>query len=547
MKLNNLENTYINTFKITIMKANKIFMAFLAAGMFVGCTNDETETFLNTPQSNKIETSYLNVHVNSVYTPGTRASDGGFAEGTPEEQKITTAHFFFFNNSGGAFNVNAESLDAKDTPNVNYLVRQVTDNGDSESPNVESLTDAVLAIKNNKGEIPAYLVAVLNWDYDGASISLSDLKTTLVEEANFQGVNGFVMSNSVYAKGSNVVDATPITAANIASSETEALSLGKPVEVYVERVAAKVALTQTGDKYDTGVANPGSSGGNIYAVVQGWDLNTTISHSNLVKTIDTSWDNGTLGFMWNDEPYFRSYWAESVATNGTVTLKKNFNWSNLANAVGSADYCLENTSDVTGDNTKALVAVKFVDASDAPVTVAKLFADMMTVEGLKNSIANSLASSYYYDNAGTKVSIAPEHIELVAAGSAGHDSYKVTYKLTTAAEALTWFVKDGATYNASSATDVNAKLSVLEKAQVWNGMGYYIVDIEHLGTKNINGVVRNHTYAINVDDIKGLGTPVYDGDNDVEEPIRPEDSEAFIAAQIKVLSWKLVNQNVTLQ
>jgi hypothetical protein len=172
---------------------------------------------------------------------------------------------------------------------------------------------------------------------------------------------------------------------------------------------------------------------------------------------------------------------------------------------------------------------------------------MMTVEGLKNSIANSLASSYYYDNAGTKVSIAPEHIELVAAGSAGHDSYKVTYKLTTAAEALTWFVKDGATYNASSATDVNAKLSVLEKAQVWNGMGYYIVDIEHLGTKNINGVVRNHTYAINVDAIKGLGTPVYDGDNDVEEPIRPEDSEAFIAAQIKVLSWKLVNQNVTLQ
>ena len=123
----------------------------------------------------------------------------------------------------------------------------------------------------------------------------------------------------------------------------------------------------------------------------------------------------------------------------------------------------------------------------------------------------------------------------------------MTYKLTNAAEQLKWFVKVGSTYNDETAANINAKLAALEKAQVWNGMGYYIVDIEHLGTKNINGVVRNHTYAINVDDINGLGTPVYDGDNDVEEPIKPEDSEAFIAAQVKVLSWKLVNQNVTLK
>lgn len=529
------------------MKVNKILLALLAAGMFVSCTNDVVEENIPTPNGGEVETSYLNVHVNSVYESGTRASDGGFAEGTAEEQKVTAAHFFFFNNSGGAFNVNAESLDPTDAPNVNYLVRNISDNGGSENPNVETLTDAVLAIKNSKGEIPAYLVAVLNWDYSGASLSLADLKTTLVEEAKLQGTNGFIMSNSVYASGSNVVDATPITAANIASSAADALALGKPVKVYVERVAAKVTLTQSGAKYDTGVANPGASGGNVYAVVQGWDINTTISHSNMVKTIDTSWDNGTLGFTWNDEPYYRSYWAQSVEATGSVIMKKNFSWNSLSNTVDAADYCLENTSDVTGDNTKALVAVKFVDGNDNPVDVVKLFADMMTIDGLKNSIANSLAATYYYDDAGTKTSIAPEHIELVAAGTVGHDSYKVTYKLTTAAEALTWTIKNGATYDPETTANINAKLATLEKAQVWNGMGYYIVDIEHLGTKNINGVVRNHTYAINVEDIKGLGTPVYDGDNDVEEPIKPEDSEAFIAAQINVLSWKLVNQNVTLQ
>lgn len=529
------------------MKANKILLGLLVAGLFVSCTNDENEETLTTPQSGKFETSYLNVHVNSVYEPGTKAADGGYAEGTAEEQKVTTAHFFFFNSSGGAFNVNAESLDPADAPNVNYLVRNVADNGGSEDPNVETLTDAVLTIKNSKGEIPAYLVAVLNWDYDGASLGLAGLKTTLVEEAKLQGTKGFIMSNSVYASGSNVVDATPITAANIASSAADAVALGKPVEVYVERVAAKVALTQSGEKYDTGVANPGASGGNVYAVVQGWDLNTTISHSNMIKIIDTAWDNGTLGFTWNDEPYFRSYWTQSVATDATVTLIKNFSWNALSNTVGSADYCLENTTDVTGDNTKALVAVKFVDENDNKVDVVKLFGEMMTIEGLKNSIATSLASTYYYGSTGSYTSIAPEHILLVAAGTSGDDSYKVTYKLTDAAKALTWFVKEGSTYSATTTDVIESKLATFEKAQVWDGMGYYIVDIEHLGTKNINGVVRNHTYAINVDDIKGLGTPVYDGDNDVEEPVKPEDSEAFIAAQIKVLSWKLVNQNVTLQ
>lgn len=525
---------------------NKVLLAVLAAGMFASCSSDEMEETVNTSQGGKVETSYLNVQVKSVYDPATKATDGGYAEGTADEQKVTKAHFFFFNQSGGAFTVNAESLNPTDAPNVNYLVRNISDNGGTEDPNVETLTDAVLTIRNNKGEIPAYLVAVLNWDYTGTSLDLATLKTTLVEEAALQSTDGFVMSNSVYAKGTAVVDATPITAANIASNETDALTAAKAVQVYVERVAAKVALTQTGSKYDTGVAVPGGTG-NVYAVVAGWDINTTISHSNLVKSIDTSWDNGTLGFTWNDEPYFRSYWAQSVATSASVTLKKDFTWNGLANTVGGADYCLENTSNATGENTKALVAVNFVDENDNKVDVVKLFGEMMTIEGLKASVANSLAETYYYGSTGSYTSIAPEHILLVAAGTSGPDSYKVTYKLTDAAKALTWFVKEGSTYNATTTDVIESKLATFEKAQVWNGMGYYIVDIEHLGTKNINGVVRNHSYAINVEDIKGLGTPVYDGDNHVDEPVKPEDTEAYIAAQIKILSWKLVNQNVTLQ
>jgi hypothetical protein len=80
-------------------------------------------------------------------------------------------------------------------------------------------------------------------------------------------------------------------------------------------------------------------------------------------------------------------------------------------------------------------------------------------------------------------------------------------------------------------------------------MSYYTVDIEHLGNNEITNyaVVRNHSYVITVDGIKGLGTPVYDANNNVATPTEPEETSSYVAARINVLSWRIVNQNVTLQ
>ena len=40
---------------------------------------------------------------------------------------------------------------------------------------------------------------------------------------------------------------------------------------------------------------------------------------------------------------------------------------------------------------------------------------------------------------------------------------------------------------------------------------------------------------------------VYDALKDIPEPIKPDDTESFIEAQINVLSWHLIQQDVTLQ
>ena len=88
-------------------------------------------------------------------------------------------------------------------------------------------------------------------------------------------------------------------------------------------------------------------------------------------------------------------------------------------------------------------------------------------------------------------------------------------------------------------------MATFHAAKIWKDGGYYFVNIEHL-KDGLAGVVRNHSYQITVEDIKGLGTPVYDGNVVIPNPVKPTDDESFIAARVNVLSWQIVKQNVTL-
>ena len=85
-----------------------------------------------------------------------------------------------------------------------------------------------------------------------------------------------------------------------------------------------------------------------------------------------------------------------------------------------------------------------------------------------------------------------------------------------------------------------------------DGKTYYYTDIEHLGpdvTTGKFGVVRNHLYDIIIKKVTGLGTPVLNPSNGKQEviiPQKPDTSAFFLAAQINILSWRIVNNNVTL-
>ena len=89
------------------------------------------------------------------------------------------------------------------------------------------------------------------------------------------------------------------------------------------------------------------------------------------------------------------------------------------------------------------------------------------------------------------------------------------------------------------------EIAKLEKVLWWNeGKCYFFVPVEHLGGKT--GVVRNHWYQLVVNSVSGLGTPVADP----TEPIDPnviEDETYYVAAQVQILKWKMVSQDVSLK
>ena len=115
--------------------------------------------------------------------------------------------------------------------------------------------------------------------------------------------------------------------------------------------------------------------------------------------------------------------------------------------------------------------------------------------------------------------------------------------------------------NAKNIDEINKKIyDVCGLSYAYtNGNAYFNIPIEHLGNTPSGaenpvagsyGVVRNHHYQIKVSgwaplSFATLGTGVHDPDEPIVPPTDPSDKIA-VKAEMRVLTWRLVKQNVTL-
>ena len=508
------------------MKIKYLFLA-MAAFAAAACT-EKDEVAQGDPQAGMGgDKGYLALNLKSS-DDVTRADGAAFEEGTPDEQKVSGATFFFFDAAGNAFNVNA---------NGNYYyVGAVADNGQSEAPNIESMTDPVLVVEKYKGQFPAKVVAVVN--YQGtSSVSLNDLKNNLAAEGHTSGKN-FVMTNSVYVNAlGQQVDATELSIDNFQT--TAAKAMDNPVTIYVERINAKFNVAAGSEAFNTGVAFGDKE---VYAKVLGWNIIGNQRESYYVKSINTSWTNESLGFVWNDAPHYRSYWA---AKSVTSDVDKNFAYNELTNNDSSVEYLGEQV----GARATYVVAAQLQDASGNVLEIAQWYGtNYVGEQALLAAVAPTLKNKLVqFDGIDTYTAIDDSQLKCVA-GLAGSESYEVAFQLADGIDTTNWYSFDGANYTAVA--DPNAELAKVEPAKVWkSGMTYYYADVKHLGSAGTTGeygVIRNHSYQVTIDGVKGWGTPVYDPASNVV-PVKPTDKETYISAEISVLSWRVVSYEVTLE
>ena len=557
--------------KHIIMK--KFLMMFCASAILASCAGvlDDDKTPV---QSGEIEKSYIAINLMSA-DPDTRADGATYQDGSEAERKVNSAYFFFFQN-GQPFPVTVTdgAVTAPGT-GANFLSATLTGNTGKE-PNVSDVKDVVLLLRNYKGQYPNQIVAVLNWvPVAGESYTMADLAQVVDIQSTMDSQKYFVMSNAVYADGGGqAVTATPLTLANIYTSEKDAKD--HPVEIYVERVAAKVTVTApAAKKFDLNrTVNVGGTAVKAYAEVTGWELYNEFNQSYLLKQINPSWTVDAIGFNWNDQAFFRSYWATSPAP--AWTADNAFTWNGGLDFGLNADvtagtyasntyvYCGENTTATPADRTKVILKAKLVKEDGTALELARWHgADYLSESDLLTAVASTLKNTYYsgvtVGETTTYTSIDPTDLQCVVGGGtdapADVNATEVYFQLSTTGAGRDWFEYSSANgYTAVTDEALNTALKAVPSGLLYNdGQTYYFFDIKHLGAAGKSaeyGVVRNHIYSININSIGGFGSPVYNPDTDIvtpQYPDEPTDQGSYVSAKVNVLSWRLVSQGVDIQ
>jgi hypothetical protein len=416
----------------------------------------------------------------------------------------------------------------------------------------------------------------------------------------------FTMSNSAYQDASgDCVYATAILPENIKTSATDAAA--SPVNIYVERLVAKVTSEGSTDDLvikdtensnnvlsitvtDDNAENKVATYTNMKIKLWGWKLYNTTTSTKLIKGLD-GLDDENAGYYWpkgisdwNSTSDHRSYWSAMTHSKLYGTANDYVEINNrslsfdqiLAEKGKTEDYTFENTlpdeqdtkKDTLIDNhTGVVYAAQILDSEGAPLPLARWLSQYYTIDNLKESVTKVLANKLYTrtENTGTYTytAITADDIEFINDQTEHNgSSYNVAPKLTKEAAKKTWYNKEtGVAYTADSKyntsvtseteTTVNDILNSVPKAQIWtNGYCYYYTQIKHPitedGSETVPAVVRNHWYKLTVNGIKGLGTPVFNT-ADGFDPIKPVDSNWYLDAQIHVLGWKAVSQDVTLE
>lgn len=352
------------------------FMSVAAVALLAAaCSSDEPNGGPDT--TGKDGQAFMKVRIN--YADGGRATAGAFENGRDFEHTVSTARFFFYDDQ------------------QNYVTEASVWNGGNPNPanpdNIEYFGNNVLVLSGlDNNNFPKYMLTVLNAPAGFTSkMTLQETADDIFAQAAdktdggiYGGSGNFIMSTSSYGRtdADEPAFVNVLTTGNFKLSASDALAENNSVEVYVERLAAKVSvgvdneaegldydeekgmyklrITVSGDPNDQDQADDNIGAADVYIKFNGWALSNTRKSTHLCKDIASvtagltfNWDNAARGF-------FRSWWGASVGYGSAVSTAdlNQFSFNELNkkfyNEMGAGvdndtyktyvDYCAENTN-----------------------------------------------------------------------------------------------------------------------------------------------------------------------------------------------------------
>lgn len=554
-----------------------VIIGVTAVAAVCSCSDDELTLSSDSSSSSITDgNKYLAVSIVMPDESNTRAT-GDYEDGDAAEYEVNSAssYFLFYDDEG------------------NYSTYGVITDATWEENSDTNITTSAVVVSSTYEVEPTQLIAVLNYNgkiSDLTEKNLDDIRKVTVSDT-YGDAGEFTMTNAVTIDSvgsTRYFDyLTSIDSTNLCDTYDEAVN--NPVEIYVEREIAKVAITKTESNFtdntvsdlDTIMYYDGSSYKTKYAslTMTGWGVNAINDEGYLIKdttglTASTYKNDSAKWYRTGERRFF---WASDI--NYTDTTGVNYLSYNEVAELGlstDAAYYHENTIDADGQakiagdsvaSTPTFIVVGKVTLTDATEeeteeeteedsTFFYYHGTYYSPKGLLTVIYRDLdTDSLYRFNNSDSVLLSLEYltdtlysdsIAFVSDGNGGalvvdtlgRDSITVSLNGTKCSLArlmneTTYLDSDG-----DSLSDTDYYL---------NGMCYYQKPIEQITGTTVEdvstwyGIVRNHYYSITLNSISGIGGPVPDGDEDLTI-IPGEDQSFYIAATINILSWREVDQ-----
>lgn len=594
------------------MKKFTMLSSVLASALMmtvVSCSSSDDITGGNGNGNAEGTTSYIAINLNSVgNAPTSRASydqgSGKYDDGEDKENNITKVRFYFYNADGTSYTLQSAGENGE-KPSKNYIDYKVEKGGENHDNTVSGTTSAVLVLNGESNVAPAAMLTVVNPDVntdmlgDAPANRWSTMRTEMKGQIFNDATNGFMMSNSTYEDGGKDLCTTQLTGKTFSSA---ADAKNSPVDVFVERVNAKVKTTVGDDNFVKVTTDVELDGVNfkgkyktkdpvgelatiqpdgstkktkVYAYIDAWGLGDEDGWAMLYKQIDVqNWTNATLGFSannpWSVAAYHRCFWGTSVAFGGTSSNSPvNHPYKDIKAKLGTALYTLPNTPTSYNEGvftdpmksylTKIMVAARLAYTDEAGnVHSAEICTykgqKFLGKENVKTVIARELRTYYKKTTSATgdtytKIEASDIDFSSKVTSTSGLklQNYQVVADLRSGLTEL--FLKKGGSYEPVAVATVKAEMQQAPVDISKGGRTYYYTPIKHLGDVNTPaeyGVVRNHSYQVEISSIKGFGTPVYNPDSEIIKPVLPSDDLTYLAAKISVLSWRVVSKKVDL-